>query len=53
MCKEQWYECFQAAVEDIMEELDIEGEEAEKVLRERLDKDTFYLDGYLDGYRDA
>ena len=46
MCKEEWCGFFEDAVEHIMEELNIEGDEAEKVLNERLDKDSHYLDGY-------
>lgn len=47
MCKEVWIQSYEKAAEDIAEELDIEYDEAERILKERLDKDCYYLDGYL------
>lgn len=47
MCKEIWVQSYEKAIEDIMEELDIEGQEAEKILDQRLDENSHYLDGYL------
>lgn len=47
MSKEYAIECYEKAVEDIMEELDVEGNEAEEVLNQRIDKNTEYLDGYI------
>lgn len=47
MCKEMWIQSFEAAVEDLAEEHDIEDEEAEELLKRILDKDPRYLDGYL------
>ena len=47
MSKEEWVHSYECAIENIGEELDIEMEEAQKVLDKRLEKDTHYLDGYL------
>lgn len=47
MSKEYWIQCEERAIVDISEELDIEMDKAEEILKERLDKNTHYLDGYL------
>ena len=45
--KEEWIHSYEMAVEDISHEKDIEREEAEKILHEKLLKDPSFLNGYL------
>ena len=47
MSKEEWIHSYECAIENIANELDIDMDEAELILDERLEKDTHYLDGYL------
>ena len=47
MWKEYWLQCYESAIEDLCDEHDIEGEEAEKMLKKLLDENPNYLDWYL------
>lgn len=47
MCKDYFELCFDRAIEDIMDEKDVEEEEAESILLQRLEKSSDYLDGYI------
>jgi hypothetical protein len=47
MSKEYWEHCFECAVENLAEEHNIDGEEAEKMLFYLLDENPNYLDGYI------
>lgn len=44
MCKEMWILNYECEIENIMEEFDIEADEAELRLQAILDKDSHYLD---------
>lgn len=46
MGKEVWIHWYECAIEDISYEMDIEMDEAEKILQKRLDDNPNYLDGY-------
>ncbi len=47
MSKEYWIHSYECAVEDLMEEHDIDDEEAEKMLLQLLDENSNYLCGYI------
>lgn len=47
MCKEYWLMCYEKAILDIADEVDVDYDEAEKILDLRLTNDPNYLDGYL------
>ena len=47
MSKEEWIRSYEICAEDIADEKNIEIEEAEKILDEKLEKDRSFLDGYL------
>ncbi len=47
MSKEEWLLSYEVAAENIADEKDIEIEEAEKILDEKLENKPGYLDGYL------
>ena len=44
--KEYWLHCFEIAVEDLCKEHNIEWDQAEDMLINKLDKNPKYLDGY-------
>lgn len=46
MCKELWLMSYEMAKEDIAYSLDINMEEAEKILQENIEKNANFLDGY-------
>ena len=47
MSKEEWIYSYELEAEEIADEKDIEIEEAEKILDEKLEKDPSFLNGYL------
>ena len=47
MSKEYWIQCYECAIEDLMEDQDLNHENAELLLQNILDENSRYLDGYL------
>jgi hypothetical protein len=47
MCKELWIEAYDSKIEEIMQKHDMGYEEADELLKEVLDSNPRYLDGYM------
>lgn len=47
MSADWWYDAYEAAIEDIADELDIGTYEAEEVLIKRIREDERYLNDYI------